>query len=375
MADFGLNRGGAGWYASIAPLAITSAAMPLAILGTRYSLKNTFAVGALLQAGGLFAPLCPNYLTLLLTRISFALGTGITFPLVTAIAAEWFSSRELPLMNGIAMSFNSLGNAIAFVATVPIAAALSWRAPIAIYGALSFTCATAWIIFGRDRKKAASSVGPDQTPEIPPEARVSIREILKRRSTWALALATLGCWCLGNSIGSWLPTYYHQVFNMPLEKASSITAIVTVTGIVSALAGGIFTLRLGRRKPFLIVPGAFLGLSALSAIFFNNTVSIYFSLIMFGVFANIQSPTLFAIPFELSAKSPRSGATVIFLMLFAGNIGNFVGPLFVGYLADLTGSYLPGFVISAALSLGLLAAGLMLPETGPAGRPGSLSAS
>jgi cyanate permease len=55
-------------------------------------------------------------------------------------------------------------------------------------------------------------------------------------------------------------------------------------------------------------------------------------------------------------------------MLFAGNFGNFIGPLFVGYLADLTGSFLPGFIISIVISFGLLAAGLMLPETGPRAR-------
>jgi cyanate permease len=42
--------------------------------------------------------------------------------------------------------------------------------------------------------------------------------------------------------------------------------------------------------------------------------------------------------------------------------------LITGYLADLTGSYLPGIIIFAVFSLSLLVAGLMLPETGPAAR-------
>jgi cyanate permease len=48
-----------------------------------------------------------------------------------------------------------------------------------------------------------------------------------------------------------------------------------------------------------------------------------------------------------------------------GNLGNFIGPLIVGYLADITGSYLPGFIICAVISLSLLVAGLLLQETGP----------
>jgi cyanate permease len=55
-------------------------------------------------------------------------------------------------------------------------------------------------------------------------------------------------------------------------------------------------------------------------------------------------------------------------MQCGGNIGNFIGPLLVGYGRDFTGSYLPGFFIAALLSLALLMAGLMLPETGPAAK-------
>jgi hypothetical protein len=55
-------------------------------------------------------------------------------------------------------------------------------------------------------------------------------------------------------------------------------------------------------------------------------------------------------------------------MQVGGNLGNFVSPLVVGYLADVTGSYLPGFMVFSALSLSLLAAGLLLPETGPKAR-------
>ena len=61
----------------------------------------------------------------------------------------------------------------------------------------------------------------------------------------------------------------------------------------------------------------------------------------------------------------RSGVVVISIMQCVGNIGNFIGPLLVGYLVDMTGSFLPGFVLATVASLTLLVAGFMLPETGP----------
>jgi MFS family permease len=369
MVAYGINRGTAGWFASIAPLAIVLLTAPIAIIGTRYSLKKTFALGAILQAAGLLTPLCTGYIPLVFTRACFALGSGITFPLIPAIASEWFSPRELPLINGITMSFNTLGTAIVFLITVPIATALSWRAPLTIYGAVALATAIVWMILGKDRKIEKTTAAEVQALAVN-KPELTIRQALTQRSTILLTLATMGCWALGNSIGTWLPTYYNQIFNIPLEKASSISAIMTFAGIGACIAGGILPLRLGRRKPFLIIPGALLGITALSAILFNNMAAIYISVTCFGILSNLFGPSLFTIPFELPRMSPRNAAMVAFIMQIGGNFGNFIAPLIVGYLADATGSFLPGFIISAAMSLLLLVVGILIPETGPRARKG-----
>lgn len=365
ISAYGISSGTAGWFASIAPLTIAIVAMPIGLIGARYSLKKTFAVGAILQAGGLLAPVCGGYVPLLLTRICYAIGSSITFPLVPAIASEWFSAQELPVINGIAMGVTCLGNTMAYVATVPLALAFSWRAPITIYGGLALTMAVAWIIVGKERRKEKSGEAVIQPELEKSQPELTLRQALTQRSTIILALATMGSWSLGTSLGAWLPTYYHQVFNMPLEKASSITAIITITGIGSCIVGGILPLRIGRRKPFLIIPGIFMGISALSAVLFNNMIVIYISVACFGILSNLYGPSLFTIPFELHKASPRITAMVTFAMTVGGNFGNFLLPLIVGYLADITNSYLPGFIISAVVSLALLMAGLLLPETGP----------
>lgn len=366
--EFGISQGSAGWFASISPLTITLLAVPVGIIGIRYSLKKTFAVGAVLQAAGIFALFCNTYIPLLLTRVSFAAGTVIVASIGSAIVAEWVTGRELPLINGITMSFVNLANAVAFVATVPIALALSWRAPIVIYGFVALTCAIAWFVFGRDRHKERVVAEAIEGSRLKIQPELSLLQVLTRRSTILLALAVMGSWCLGNTMGAWLPTYYHEVFNMPLEKASSITAIVTATGVIVCIIGGFLPQRIGRRKPFLIIPGVFMGLSAICAVLFNNLAVIIPMVIFFGIFSNLQTPSLYTIPFELPNTSPRNAAITLFALQCGGNFGNFMGPLIAGYITDMTGSYLPGFIVGAVLSLSLLVAGLLLPETGPAAR-------
>ena len=152
---------------------------------------------------------------------------------------------------------------------------------------------------------------------------------------------------------------------MPLATASSITAILTVTGAIACLIGGILPMRLGLRKPFLLIPGLLMGLVALGCLMFNNPAIILVSVALFGIFSSIQTASIFTIPMELPGVTPRTGAVVLALALTVGNVGGFMGPLIVGYLADLTGSYMPGFIICCALSLSLFVGGVLLPETGP----------
>jgi len=366
MEAFGINRGTAGWFASAAPITIAAVSLPFAIWGSRFSLKKTYMVGAFLQAGGVLVFFLDNYTWVIITRIMFAAGTAITVPVAAAIATEWFSSKELPLLNGIQMSFVNVANAIACISTVPLATVLSWKAPIVAYGLFALTCALAWTIFGKDRSKTANPIKMEGLQKAPAQNR-SIIKVLTRRSTLLLAFAVLGCWCLGNAIGSWLPSYYHEVFHMPLQKASSLLALITVGGTAACIAGGILPVRLGRRKPFLILCGACMGISAMSAVLFSNMAIIYISIVMFGIFANIQTPSLFTIPMELPDTSIHEGVAILSVLQCGGNLGNFFAPLLVGYLADVTGSYLPGFFIAAVFSLTMLAAGILLPETGPKG--------
>jgi len=155
---------------------------------------------------------------------------------------------------------------------------------------------------------------------------------------------------------------------MSLATASSITAILTVTGAIACLAGGILPMQLGLRKPFLLIPGLLMGPVALGCFMFNNTAIILISVALFGIFSSLQTASIFTIPMELPGLTPRTGAIVLAFALGVGCVGGFIGPLIIGYLADLSGSYMPGLLICCALSLSLFIGGMFLPETGPKAR-------
>jgi cyanate permease len=337
--------------------------VPVGIIGMRIKAKRLFAIGAFLQSSCIIAPFCSSFATLLLTRVLFALGVAVTAPIAASIAAEWFNSRELPLVNGLTMAFIALGNALAFVATVPITNALSWQLTLTVYGIIALAFALAWLGWGRDRQKVKPG-----NPVVDEEPPINIINILRQRTSLVLALSLIGPFCLSTALSYWLPTYYHEVFGMSLGTASSILAILTVTGAMAALIGGILPMRLGLRKPFLLIPGLLMGPVALGTFMFNNLAIIVVSIALSGIIGTLQMASIFTIPMELPGLTPRTGAIILALALGAGNIGSFMGPLIIGYLADLTGSYILGFIICSALSLSLFVSGLLLPETGPRAR-------
>lgn len=363
MQEYGISRGTVSWYASVVPIIIAIFAVPVGIIGVKAGAKRMFTIGAFLQAACIITPSCSNFPELLLTRVLFAVGIAATAPTAASIYAEWFNAREVLLVNGVTMTLVTLGNALAFVVTIPVATAFSWRGALALYGIIALVFAFAWLLLSRERQNII--VDDPLRDEKPP---MNIKSVLKRRSTVILSLSLIGPFCLSTAIGSWLPTYYHEVFGMPLATASSITAILTVTGAIACLVGGILSMRLGLRKPFLLIPGLLMGLAALGCFMFNNTAIILVSVALFGIFSSLQTASIFTIPMELPGVTPSTGAIVLALALGVGNIGSFIGPLIVGYLADLSGSYMPGLLICCALSLSLFVGGVFLPETGPKAR-------
>jgi len=68
---------------------------------------------------------------------------------------------------------------------------------------------------------------------------------------------------------------------------------------------------------------------------------------------------------ELPRMSPQAAAVMFATALAVGNLAGFTGPLIVGFLADISGSYLPGLIVCSVLSWSLFVGGILLPETGP----------
>jgi cyanate permease len=71
---------------------------------------------------------------------------------------------------------------------------------------------------------------------------------------------------------------------------------------------------------------------------------------------------------ELYPADSSRVAIIFASIMTLGGIVNFIAPLVVGAVADLTGSFVPGLALFAVLAWGLGVVGFLLPETGPGRR-------
>lgn len=359
MQDYGITRATVSWTTSVVPLILAMCAIPAGVIASKIGLKRAFAIGAFLMATGLLTPFCSNIIQLLATRIIFAIGVAMTFPIAGGLVLQWFSGREIPLVNGLNTIAVTGGNAIAMFTAVLMANTLGWKAAPTLYGAIALVLTLAWIILGKERISHATEPAEATLPPI------SIGAVLKRRAVIWLGLSIGGTFILFMAINSWLPTYYHEIFGMPLAQASAITGLFTAFGMLGCLLGGLLPSWTGLRKPFLIIPGIFIGFAGLGTFLVNNLMIIYTSIALVGICVHMPLPIMFTVAMELPDTNPRIAAVAIAMALAIAYVAGFFGPLIVGFLADVSGSYLPGLVTCSILSWSLLIGGLFLSETGP----------
>ena len=87
------------------------------------------------------------------------------------------------------------------------------------------------------------------------------------------------------------------------------------------------------------------------------------ALVLVGIGSWLYVPTLLSRTMELVRRDPERVAIVWGSLLAFSGLAMFVAPIMVGALRDLTGSYLPGFLIGSIAALTLLIAGLGMPRS------------
>ena len=355
--DYGINRGTASLLTSVVPLMHVLLALPCSLLVGRLGPKTLITIAGLMASAPAFSIFASSFYILLATRVVYGLSLALLIPAVAPLLMQRFRPGELSFMNGMFLTSISIGVTISSFIVAPIAAELGWKQALSLFGCAAFVAAIGWqLVMTREIGDA-----PVSAPRLP---MPMFWQVLRSRTTVLLAAADAGPYALYTASLAWLPAFYHEVHGTTLEEGGNLIGMVSLTGVATLVLASVMTVRMRRRRPFLVVPGALAGFAGLGSILLAGTPGVYIALIALGFVSWFYLPALLTIPMELPGASETQAAVMLGTLLSVGSVFTFAAPLVVGISTDYLGTYIPGLTLFAALSWSLLVAAFLLPETG-----------
>ena len=301
----------------------------------------------------------PNFAALILFRIIEGIGYGIIIGPPAALVMQWFGEREWPYINMVNAVCAYVGIALVFAITPLVYYAMGehWQRVVGFYGWLTIIVAILWTLLGRERQTGIAATGHISRAS-------NVREVARMRGVVLMSIALFGGMWVFQLFTAFLPEFFQVERGLKLAEAASLTALLPLTGVFAAAAGGIATGIIGLRKPFLW-PMAILTLAGCAgAVLIPSVNGIRLSLVLVGIGAAAGLAATGTLMMELPGMTPAKMGTAFAIIWAVGYAGAFVSPFLGGALVPSFGlrSVLLAF---AAFEILPIVALFLLPETGP----------
>jgi cyanate permease len=281
---------------------------------------------------------------------------GVGGPMISIGApktiAVWFKGKSRGTAVGIYTIGPWVGGLVALAATNSLIMPLtgySWRLTFVGYGLLTFLIAALWWFLARDIK-------PTEAAE-PSNMSTVFGKLMRVRNVRIILIAGLLLFAIAHGLVQWLPKILESRGFSP-EMAGVAAAIPLLGGIIAVLF-----------IPRVVPPhlrGRFIALLAL-LIALALGVSVITSgsyllggLFMFGIVAYGLFPLLVLILMDTPEVGSRYMGSAGGIFYCVSEIGGFTGPLIIGALVDMTGTFLGGITFLIILSLIIFAVTFLL---------------
>jgi ACS family tartrate transporter-like MFS transporter len=192
-----------------------------------------------------------------------------------------------------------------------------------------------------------------------------ILEALRNRDVILLTLCYFCAMTGSYGIAFWLPTILKRISGKSDLKVTLLAALPYIAAFITQQINGWHSDRTKERRWHAAVP-LFLCALALSLAVLNSgrpLVAIGLFILVGGSFYGFQ-PVFWTVPTLFLSES--AAAASIGLINSVGNLGGFVGPMVIGYLASRTHSFAPGLWYLVA---SLIVSGILMISVGAGRRP------
>jgi NNP family nitrate/nitrite transporter-like MFS transporter len=347
--DLNLSLVAVGGVWGADPLAGVIIGLPGGLLADRFGVKRTLTVICILAAVfGAMRGFSVNFLTMAFTMFLFGLMAAATPSVVPKMTAEWFSSKQLGMVNALINVGWSVGSmtATTLSATVISPAIGGWRNVMFLFAVPTMILGLLWLVTGRSPRKHELQ---DVSVMSPPPFRQSLAHVLRMKEVWIIGLINLTNWGANMGVVGYLPLYLRDLGWTPASADNTITVIGGVA-MIGAIPMVMIAERTSRR--------AVLALSLVSLAVTIGLVpfasgSAIYVLITFGALMRSGTTALFTVMiFETKGVGSTYGGTAIGLANSMGMLGAFISPP-LGNSLTSAGASTPFYFWGALAAAGL----------------------
>ncbi|MEO1053552.1 MAG: MFS transporter [Bacteroidota bacterium] len=338
-------------------------------IGTRLGFALSISVWSIATA---LHALARSFMSFAIFRSILGIAEAGNWPGAAKGNAEWFPTKERAFAQGL---FNS-GAAIGGIVAIPMIAFLSiyfnWQMIFVLVGLAGLLWLLPWMylvksppkdhpwITDDERKYILEGQINEDTAEANDTATPATSNILKRKQSWGVIIASAAIDPIWWLFVFWIPIYLSEVYNMDVKAIGIYGWVPYVGAMLGAWFGGLFAQNrmkagwdVNKTRKAVITLGCVIMLPALLAMANPGapiTAVLIMAVILFGfqtAIGNVQTlPSDF---FSGKSVGTLSGFAGMAAKLTAAGLTYLVPWLTMG------GNYTPAFIIGAALALIALA--------------------
>jgi ACS family hexuronate transporter-like MFS transporter len=309
-------------------------------------------------------------------RFALGIGEAGNFPGSIKTVAEWFPKKERAFATGIFNAGTNVGALVAPIVVPWITLKYGWYWAFIWTGALGFIWVTVWWITYRAPEQhprlSAGELAHIRSDPPDPVVRVSWSKIVPQRQAWAFAAAkfmTDPIWWL---YLFWMPDFLVRNHGLTLADMGLPLVVIYVVADVGSVAGGWFSSALIKRGWTVnAARKTAMGTCAVAVIpivLAASTSNLWFAVALISLAAAAHQGWSANVYTLVSDTFPRQAVgSVIGFGGMMGAVGGMLIAKLTAYLLEMTGSYVPVFLIAGSAYLVALAVvHVLVPRLEPA---------
>jgi MFS transporter, ACS family, hexuronate transporter len=339
----------------------------------RYGARVVLTVAAILWSLSIgTTALASGFAVLYAARVLLGVSEGPNFPALTGAVSHWLSPHERATALGNALLAVPLALAIGGPIVTQLLGWLDWRLTFAALFFLSVAWVPLWYFLFRDSpadsrfvntaelayirtSDPAVSTTPHAVPNSWPEPGV-LKALLTNRTllanTWAFFV--FGYFLF--FFMTWLPSYLERAYGLNLQTVGLFTVLPWLAATVLLWLLGRWsdhllktTGRLRIARSYLIAGSQFIAALAVIPVALTDNLAVAIAGITVAVAASMgANAAYYAVNVDIV---PHRAATALGIMDFAFAIAGFLAPAITGWVLDLRGSFVDGFLLMTGLAL------------------------